>query len=133
VAGYDDLSSRASAAGSMKRGGDPMGGGDMAPDDAPMDEEQGSTPDSQADIAMQAALDAIDQGAEVYGDQVAQEIRSHINAIRELVSQGEAGGEEDTPPADDSGTPSPDAGSTQGMESQTPATQATDAGGGFPQ
>jgi hypothetical protein len=118
----------------MKRGGDPSAPPDDAVPDMPAaDDDQGATPDSSADVAMQAALDAIDQGADAYGDQVATEIRDHINAIRELVSQGETGSTDDEA-AEDQGAP-PDSQSgpdTQGMESQTPATQATDGGGGFP-
>jgi len=83
---------------------------------------------------MQTMLDAIDQGADAYGDEAASEIRAHVNAIRELISQGEAG-ESDDEESQEAAAP-PDGQSsgdqTQGMESQTPATQATDGGGGFP-
>jgi hypothetical protein len=132
VAGYSDLSARGSAASGMKRGGDPSAPPDDLDPSAPAADDQEAPPDSQEDVAMQAALDAIDQGAEVYGDQVAQEIRAHINCIRELVTQGESGNAEDQPPDDGSAPPeSPADQSTQGMESQTPATATPDAGGGF--
>lgn len=135
MAGYSDLSARGSAAAGMKRGGDDMAPPDDSVPDMPAADDDAATPDSSADVAMQAALDAIDQGAEVYGDQVASEIRSHINAIRELVSQGESGDGDEQEAQEDQDQASPDAQSgpdTQGMESQTPATQTTDGGGGFP-
>lgn len=87
MAGYDDLSARADAAKGMMGGG---GGGDMgAPPPPP--EDTGAMGDAEDMTAIQSALDGIAQAADSFGPDVAQEIRSHVNAIRELVSQGEAG------------------------------------------
>ena len=107
MAGFDSLSARGEVARAMKGS---RGGEAEAP--PPMPEETEVEGQASDENAIQSALDGIDQAADTYGPDVAVEIRSHVNAIRELVSQGEAGaGSEEAPPG------------AEGMASPTPDTQ----------
>jgi hypothetical protein len=82
MAGLDDLMARSSAAGGM------MGAGDMGADPSML---PGPTPETEPDaesVDLEAGASIIEAFADSVDPQTGDQIREHLNAIRELAAEG---------------------------------------------
>lgn len=104
--GLKDLLARAQAAsGGLRGGGAPPGGDMMPPEEMPMDDPMagagappGEAPPEMGEPGnLDTALAGIEAAIETLPPEAQEEIRNHINAIRDIAAGGEA---EEEPPMD---------------------------------